>query len=105
MNRHRRWQSLTGARTFLSAATWSRTRVGEILRASERSGVAADKNVRQECPRAGSLTQAADFADGGDKSNHSKNQEPRMAFDGQQNSQSQHRTHSQPNSNRIKKFH
>ncbi len=42
--RHSRNRS--GARTFLSAATWSDKRPCESVRAVERSGVAADRNVR-----------------------------------------------------------
>jgi hypothetical protein len=42
-----------GARTFLSAATGSEKRVGKKFESPARSDIAADKNVRQECPRAG----------------------------------------------------
>src|SRR6185503_14428475 len=38
-------RSAEGARIFLSAATWRGLGTGEILRALERSGVAADWNV------------------------------------------------------------
>jgi hypothetical protein len=38
--------------TRVSAAGRSGKSVGKMFRAVERSGIAADKNVRQECPRA-----------------------------------------------------